>query len=45
VTLSADTFFPNLDEDPSWHVESVEPGGTTKSGIPYDFITYVRSEQ
>jgi dihydrofolate reductase len=45
VTLSADTFFPNLDEDPSWHVESVDPGGTTESGIPYVFITYVRSEQ
>ncbi|WP_130812233.1 dihydrofolate reductase [Olsenella sp. Marseille-P4559] len=40
VEKPADAFFPNLDEDPAWHVESTEPGGTTKSCIPFTFVTY-----
>lgn len=40
VVLEADAFFPNLDEDSAWYVESEEPGGVTKSGIPYRFVTY-----
>lgn len=36
----ADTYFPNLDEDPSWVVEEVVEGGTTPEGIDYKFVTY-----
>lgn len=42
VTRPADAFFPNLDQDPAWQVEAREEGGTTKSGIPFEFVTYVR---
>ncbi len=41
--LPADTFFPNLDADPTWKAAEVTPGGTTKSGIEFDFVTYVRA--
>lgn len=40
VTLPADAFFPNLDNDPSWHVESTEEGGVTKRGKRFLFVTY-----
>ena len=39
----ADTFFPNLDEDPSWNVENIEDGGVTASGVPFEFVTYRRA--
>ena len=39
----ADTFFPNLDEEPSWEVADIEDGGVTKSGIPFEFVTYRRA--
>lgn len=39
----ADTFFPNLDDEPSWEVADIEYGGVTKSGIPFEFVTYRRS--
>ena len=39
----ADTFFPNLDTDPAWKVAETTCGGTTKSGIDFDFVTYVRA--
>lgn len=39
----ADTFFPNLDENPSWKVAKIEDGGVTKSGIPFEFVTYRRA--
>ena len=39
----ADTFFPNLDEEPSWEVADIEDGGVTKSGIPFVFVTYRRA--
>ncbi len=45
----ADTFFPNLDEDSSWHVEnridSDEDGNAlvTPEGVPFEFCTYTRS--
>jgi dihydrofolate reductase len=39
----ADAFFPNLDEDAGWHVASVEPGGQTKTGISFSFVTYERN--
>ena len=44
----ADTFFPNLDEDPSWHVVSSavrdDEGNplVTPEGIPIEFVTYTR---
>ena len=41
-TRTADTFFPDLDEDPTWRVKDVAPGGVTKSGIEFEFITYER---
>jgi dihydrofolate reductase len=45
VTLPADAFFPNLDEDPAWHVESVEDGGVTKKGKAFSFVTYAHDGQ
>jgi dihydrofolate reductase len=42
VERPADAFFPNLDEDPAWQVESVENGGATTKGTHFSFITYVR---
>lgn len=39
----ADTFFPNLDEEPSWEVADIEDGGVTKSSIPFEFVTYRRA--
>ena len=42
VTLPADSFFPNLDEDPEWQVISTEPGGTTSEGVTFEYVTYRR---
>jgi dihydrofolate reductase len=42
VERPADAFFPNLDEDPAWQVESVENDGATTKGTHFSFITYVR---
>lgn len=39
----ADAFFPDLDADPSWVVESADGGGTTPAGIPFEFVTYRRT--
>lgn len=36
----ADTFFPNLDTDPSWKVIEEIDGGTTNEGVPFTFVTY-----
>ena len=44
----ADTFFPNLDEDPTWHVAdcaSRDDEGNplvTPEGVPFEFVTYTR---
>lgn len=43
ITLPADAFFPDLDADPSWHIEHEEYGGVTKAGIPFSFVTYVQN--
>ena len=43
VLVPADAFFPNLDDDPSWQVESIEPGGVTDEGVPFSFVTYVHA--
>lgn len=40
TTVPADAFFPDLDADTSWELESIEEGGVTKSGVPFDFATY-----
>lgn len=44
----ADTFFPNLDEDPAWHVveksaPAVIASGEGDEGVSYSFLTYARS--
>jgi len=40
VQVPADAFFPDLDADPSWELESVEEGGVTPEGVTFDFATY-----
>ena len=40
VAVAADAFFPDLDADPSWELESVEEGGETSEGVRFDFATY-----
>ncbi|MBQ6395891.1 MAG: dihydrofolate reductase [Atopobiaceae bacterium] len=40
----ADAFFPDLDADPEWEIESMEPGGTTEEGVEYRFVTYALVE-
>lgn len=44
VVMPADAFFPNLDEDPLWVLESVEGSGTTDAGIAYDFAVYKNTQ-
>ena len=38
---ASDTFFPNLDEDPQWELESVLQSGE-ENGISYEMCRYVR---
>lgn len=38
----SDTFFPNLDADPSWKVTETREGGITPDGVAFDFVTYER---
>ena len=40
TSCDADAWFPNLDEEPSWAIESIDGEGETKAGIPYRFVTY-----
>lgn len=40
TTAPADAYFPNLDADDAWAVESREDGGTTAAGIPFSYVTY-----
>lgn len=40
ITVAADAYFPNLDEDDAWELSSVEEGGVTDEGVPFDFATY-----
>lgn len=42
IVPGTDAFFPNLDADAAWRVESEEPGGTTEEGIAYTFLTYAK---
>ena len=38
----SDTFFPDLDADPTWEVAEVRGGGVTADGVAFDFVTYER---
>ena len=40
TTCEADSWFPNLDENDAWEVESREDGGVTEAGVPFEFVTY-----
>jgi dihydrofolate reductase len=40
TVLPADVYFPNLDEDDAWVLESSEEGGTTADGVAYRFTVY-----
>ena len=42
VTLEADAFFPNLDDDPAWELAEVLGEGVTQQGIAYEFRRYQR---
>ncbi len=39
--LDCDTFFPNLDEDPSWEISQVLQQGE-ENGISYEMLVYTR---
>lgn len=41
VTPDSDTFFPNLDEDPSWYLAEIIQSGE-ENGIGYDICLYKR---
>lgn len=43
VTPESDTFFPNLDEDPAWMVESILQQGA-ENGISYEMYLYRRKQ-
>ena len=43
----ADSFFPNLDDDPSWRIAARDDGhviqaGAGDEGVPFEFVTYER---
>ena len=40
-SYQADRFFPNLDKDPSWHIES-SSGELTYFDVPFEFRLYKR---
>lgn len=40
--VTADAWFPDLDEDDAWSVESTEPGGVTADGVSFEYVTYRR---
>lgn len=40
-TYEADTYFPNLDKDPEWHI-TADSDEQTYFDIPYQFIKYER---
>ena len=42
VVDDADAFFPILDADPAWFVESHDGDGVTEDGVRYEFLTYTR---
>ncbi len=40
-SVQSDTFFPNLEEDPAWHLEEVLQSGE-ENGIQYEMCLYKR---
>lgn len=40
IVLPADSYFPNLDADPKWHVADVEKGDVTPEGVAFEFVVY-----
>ena len=40
-TIDSDTFFPNLDADPQWHLEEIVQSGE-ENGIQYEMCLYKR---
>ena len=40
IVLPADSYFPDLDADPKWHVADVEKGGVTPEGVTFEFVVY-----
>lgn len=42
VTVPADAWFPNLDQDDAWAASEPEGSGTTSAGVDYDFVTYTK---
>lgn len=40
-TYSADTWFPNLDDDPAWRVSYEEPS-LEENGLSFQYVTYER---
>ena len=41
ATPSSDTYFPNLDEDPAWHLKETLQSGE-ENGIAYEMLRYCR---
>ena len=44
----ADAYFPNLDDDPAWHVAAADgpyvvAPGEGDAGVPFEFVTYERA--
>lgn len=37
---AVDAYFPNLDADPAWVIETCEEGGVTAEGIAFSYLTY-----
>lgn len=40
VEAEADAWFPRLDEEQGWILESREEGGVTAEGVPFEYLTY-----
>lgn len=37
---AVDAYFPNLDADPTWVIETREEGGVTSEGVAFSYLTY-----
>ncbi|MBQ1460138.1 MAG: dihydrofolate reductase [Oscillospiraceae bacterium] len=44
ATAEADAFFPNLDEDPRWRIES-ESEVMEENGVRFQYVDYVRVDE
>jgi len=43
AAAEADAYFPNLDEDPEWRIES-ESEIMEENGVRFRYVDYVRTE-